>query len=155
MMSAAHEWAVNVISVTFVVAGTITETCRASVADTLVIWKSASPPDTGVTKVVTRPILATSNALDLINGNGWIVPIPWYVVVTPVLPLHEAHNTPGHTTSEVPGPYACGMSFSACELSMSAIASLGKAAALKVLEVILQVFVTDDKLRRFLDRITV
>ena len=154
-MSTAHEWAVRVISMIFVIVGTITEACRASISDTFVIRISAFSSYAGVTDVVTRSVLSARSAFDLIQRNGWIVPIPWYVVVAPVLPLHEAHNTPGHTTSEVPGPYACGMSFSACELSMSAIASLGKAAALKVLEVILQVFVTDDKLRRLLDRITV
>ena len=137
-MSAAHECAVRVINVIFVVVGTIMGTCRASVADTFVIWKSAFSSDTGATKVVTWSVLATRNALHLINGNCRIVSFPTWVLVSPVLPLHHADYAPGHATSKVPGPDACIMSFSTSELNMFAVAPLRKASAFEILEVVLQ-----------------
>ena len=139
----------------FVIVGTITEACRASISDTFVIRISAFSSYAGVTDVVTRSVLSTRNALDLIHGHGWIVPIPWYVVVSPVLLLHHANDAPGHATSKVPGPDACCMSFSACELCVFAIAPLRKASALKVLEVVSQILITKNQLGGLLDRITV
>ena len=75
-MPTAHEWAVRVVSVIFVVVGSITETCKASVADTFVIGEPASASDTGATKVVTWSVLTTGNALHSIGGNGRVVRFP-------------------------------------------------------------------------------
>ena len=135
-----------------VVIRTITEACRASVADTLIVRKSAFASDTGVTEMVTWPILTTGNAIHFVNWNGRIVSSTIWMIAMPMLPLHHADYTPGQSSSKIPGPDAGSMSFFSRELSMLAVASLWKASASEVLEVIDQVVVTMNKLGWFLDR---
>ena len=131
---------------------TITEACRASVTDTLIIRKSAFASDTGVTGVVTWSILTTGNALHIIDRNGRIMSSTTRMIVAPILPLHHADYAPGHASSKIPGPDAGNMSFSSNKLCMLAVASLWKASASEVLEVIGQIVVAVNKLCWLLDR---
>ena len=135
-----------------VVIRTITEACRASVADTLVVRKSSFASDTGVTEVVTWPMLTTGNAVHFVNGNGRIVSSTIWKTAVPMLPLHQADYTPGQSASKIPGPDEGSTSFFSRELSMIAVASLWKASASEVLEVIDQVVVAVNKLCWLLDR---
>ena len=130
---------------------TITEACRASVADTSIVRISAFASDTGVPEMVTWPILATGNAVHLVNGNGRIVSSTIWKTAMPIFPLHHTDYTPGESLGEIPGPDAGSMCFFSCELSMLAVASLWKASACEASEVIGQIVVAVNKLCWLLD----
>ena len=93
-MSSAHEWAVCVIGVVLMVVRTITEACRASVTDTLIIRNYAFASDTGVTGVVTWSVLTTGNAFHISDRNGRVVSTTIRMIATPIFPLHHADYAP-------------------------------------------------------------
>ena len=138
-----------------VVVWTITEACRTSIADTLIIRKPALASDTGVTEMVTWSVLTTGNAFHFVDRNGRVMSTTIRMTAMPMLPLHHAEYAPGQSSSKIPGPDAGSMSFTTCKRSMLAIASLWKASASEVLEVVCQVVVTVDQLCWFLDRETI
>ena len=135
-----------------VVIRTIAEAGRASVADTLIVRKSAFASDPGVTEMVTWSVLTTGNASHFFYRNGRVMCTTIRMIVMPMLPLHHADNAPGQSSSKIPGPDAGSMRFTTNKLSMLAIASLWKASASEVLEVIDQVVAAVNKLCWFLDR---
>ena len=136
----------------FVVVRPITEACRASIADTLIVRKSAFASDPGVTEMVAWSVLTTGNASHFFNRNGRVVSTTIGKMAMPVLPFHHADNAPGQSSGNIPGPDAGSMSFTTSKLSMLAMASLWKASASEVLEVIDQVVAAVVKLCWLLDR---